>query len=240
MLRYQTWSPWSCSRMWPFCSLPNRSIPLNLLFSIAARSSGESSSVLEDPRVVQVVINARASGDDAALVDADPAGIPLAGGFLDTWRHLPGRTRWTCRRRQHVVERRSLPMRADLRVRMPLVIDLLVLMADGAGLVLENEVLQAAVAARRDLPFPCQVEQIVGLTGDDVALAPCVLAVPGGKHQESVGDRPARAGGIRFLVEAPAGQRLAIEQPDGRAAGVRRRRRPRLVGACGHDEGGGD
>ena len=197
MLRYQTWSPWSCSRMWPFCSLPNRSIPLNLLFSIAALQLGRIELVLEDPRVVQVVIHARASGDDAALVDADPAGVPLAGWFLDTRGHLPGRTRWTCRRRQHVVERRRLAVGADFRVGVPLVVDQLVFVADGRIPVLENEVLQAAVAARRDLPLPGQVEQIVGLGGDDVARAARVLAVPGGKRQESVGDRPARAGGIR-------------------------------------------
>src|SRR5262249_57596789 len=44
ILRYHTWSPWSWTRMWPFCSLPKRSMPLNLLFSIAARVAGESRS----------------------------------------------------------------------------------------------------------------------------------------------------------------------------------------------------
>ena len=71
-------------------------------------------------------------------------------------------------------------------------------------LVLENEVLQAAVAARRDLPLPGQLEQIVCLAADDVACAACVLAVFRRKHEHAVGDRPARAGGVRLLVETPA------------------------------------
>ena len=36
MLRIQTRSPWSCRRMCPFCGLPKRSMPLNLLLSTAA------------------------------------------------------------------------------------------------------------------------------------------------------------------------------------------------------------
>src|SRR3990167_1560653 len=39
-LRNQIWSPWSCSRMCPSCTVPNRSMPLNLLLPIAARRAG--------------------------------------------------------------------------------------------------------------------------------------------------------------------------------------------------------
>jgi hypothetical protein len=126
--------------------------PLELAFSIAARVPAVES--YEDPRVAGR-IHARASGDDVAGRDADPAGVPLAGWLLDTRGQLPGGTRWTCRGRQHVVERRSLPMRADLRVRMPLVIDLLVLMPDGAVLVLEQKY-SGHCCRRRDLPLPGQ------------------------------------------------------------------------------------
>src|SRR5688572_19252399 len=44
ILRYQMASPWSCSRMWPFCLVPNRATSLNLLSCTAAYNAGLSNS----------------------------------------------------------------------------------------------------------------------------------------------------------------------------------------------------
>ena len=84
---------------------------------------------------------------DVLALDDHLAGVPL-----------PCRLDRTIVRREDVVERRGLAVRTDLRVRVPLVVDHLVFVADGGILVLEDEVLDAAVAPLGDLPLPAQVE----------------------------------------------------------------------------------
>ncbi len=209
MFRYQTLSPWSCRRMWPFCSLPNRATSLNLLLAIAPRRSAESSSVLEHAGVVEIVVDANAAGYDAARVHADLAHVPFAGGFLDRLEHRRGHAD-----RQDVVERRGLAVRPDLRVGMALVVDLLVLVADRRVHVLQHEILQPAVAALAHAPFPAQLEAIEGRGGDDVALATRVLAIAGIDRQQPVHHFPSRADRVGALVGAPAVERRAVEEED--------------------------
>jgi hypothetical protein len=150
---------------------------------------------------------------------------------------LPRRLERPIVRRHDVVERRGLAMRADLRVGMPLVVDQLVLVADGIGPVLEHEVLHAAVAALRDLPFPAEIELLEGLGADDVLPALRVSLAGGGGGQHAVLDTPAGAGRIGFVVASPSIQRLAIEEldPARLAVAVRFRR-----GLRGERDGGDD
>src|SRR5215203_4901600 len=91
-------------------------------------------------------------------------------------------------------------------------------MADRAVAILEYKVFQAAVAPLGNLPLPRQVEQIVGVGGDDVALAARVLAVLRRQHQHAVSNRPARPAGVGLLVDSPAVQGLAVEERERRFA----------------------
>jgi hypothetical protein len=170
--------------------------------------------VLEDLLAVQPVL-------DVAAVRADFADVPFAGRLDRTLVRL-----------QHVVERGGLAVRANLGVGVPLVVDDLILVADCRALILEDEVLHAAVGARRRLPFPAQVEVVVHLRADDVARAARVLAVVGRQRQRAVLDLPARLAGVGLLVAPPAGEGLPVEQ-----------RRPGAVGGpgsvCGLRLGGG-
>ena len=84
------WSPWSCRRMCPFCSLPNRATPLNLLSSIAARRARLSSWYSS-------TFTPFSQCSTPGPVDDDPARVELAGGL-----HRP------VRRGEDVVERRGL------------------------------------------------------------------------------------------------------------------------------------
>jgi len=113
---------------------------------------------------------------------------------------------------EHVIERRRLPLRSHLGIRMTLVVDELIFVTDGGIQVFEHEVLHAAVAGLRNPPLPRQLELLVGARRNDVARASRILAVVGRKRQESVLDLPPRAGGVRFLVAAPAVEALAVEQ----------------------------
>src|SRR5688572_19955002 len=103
-------------------------------------------------------------------------------------------------------------MRTDLRIGMFRVVDDLILVADGRVLILEHEVLHPAVGARRGFPFPAQVEVVVGLSRDDVAGTTGILAIVGWQGQRAVVDLPARLAGVGFLVTAPSGERLAVEE----------------------------
>ena len=93
--------------------------------------------------------------------------------------------------RQHVVKRRGLPMRADLRIRMPFIVQHLVLVTDRRVAILEHEVLEAAVASWRDLPFPRQFEDVVRLSGDHVERAARITAACGIDGECSIFDLPA-------------------------------------------------
>ena len=75
MLRYHTWSPWSCRRMWPFCGLPKRSMPLNLLFSMAASDRRAAELVLEHALSVQPVLDVACRGRRCAWCSISPAGL---------------------------------------------------------------------------------------------------------------------------------------------------------------------
>ena len=120
-------------------------------------------------------------------------------------------------------------MRPDLRVGMALIVYQLVLVADGRVLILEDEVLEAAVAAFRYPPLPRQLEAVVGRGRDDVALAARIGSVAGIDGQESFFDAPPRARGVRLLVAAPAVERFPIEEQ--RPAGLLLLRRELIDGA---------
>src|SRR5262245_21562358 len=150
--------------------------------------------VLEHLLAVQVVLDVQGADDHFARVP------------------LPCRLHRTVVRRHHVVERARLPVRTDLRVGVALVVDHLVLVADGGGLVLEHEILDAAVASLRDLPLPAQVELREGVGGDDVALTLGVPLAGLRDRQQPALDLPARLFRVGFLVAAPALQCLAVEE----------------------------
>src|SRR5689334_6025580 len=150
--------------------------------------------VAEDLGAVQPVLDVVAADDDAA-------GVPLARGLQGA---VGGG--------HDVVERRRLPVRPDLGVGVPLVVDQLVLVADRAVAVLEHEVLQAAVAALRDAPVPRQLELPVRLGGDDVTRTARVGLVARGEAEEAVLRDPARAGGIGALVAVPAVEAGPVEE----------------------------
>jgi hypothetical protein len=103
-------------------------------------------------------------------------------------------------------------VRPDLRVGVPLVVDHLVFVTDGARLVLHHEVLEAAVAPFGDLPLPFDVELIVGGVGDDVLGAAGVPGLAGGERDDPVLDFPEGPGRVGLLVATPAVQGLAVEQ----------------------------
>ncbi len=129
--------------------------------------------VLQHASAVQVVLDCRP-------VRHDPALIELTGG--------PDRTILSG---EDVIERRRLPMRADLRVGVPLIVDELVLVADGRIQVLEDEVLQAAVAALGDPPLPRQLEPVELSRRDDVALPTRVFPRAGTDGQQPLFNAPA-------------------------------------------------
>src|SRR3954471_7360503 len=181
--------------------------------------------VLEHLLAVEDVLDVRAADDHFA-------GVPLAGGV-----HRP------IVRREDVVQRRGLTVRADLRVGVPLVVYQLVLVPDRRGLILEHEVLDAAVAALRDPPFPSQVELIVGLCGDDVALTLGVAGAGLRDGEHPVLHLPAGVRRVGLLVAAPAVEGLAIEELHPAAfraipaRPLRRLRRQRDEGRAGEQDG---
>ena len=176
--------------------------------------------VLQHLRAVQVVLDGLAVRDHAALIPlAGRAERPILGG-------------------KDVVERGRLPVRSDLRVGVALVVDQLVLVADGRVLILEDEVLEAAVAAFRYTPLPGQLEAVVGRGRDDVALTARIGPVAGIDGQQSIFDAPPRAGGVRLLVAAPAVERFPIEQQ--RPAGLLFLRRQLIDGVSRGLLGDGD
>ena len=140
---------------------------------------------LRDGRLERRAVRARRTGPWCHSASARRS-MPLTHDAA----HVPfaGRLQRPIRCGEHVVERRRLPLRSDLRVGVPLVVDHLVLVADGRVHVLEDEVLHAAVAAQRDLPVPGQLEVIVGLRRDQIARAARVLAVVLGEREHAVLD----------------------------------------------------
>jgi hypothetical protein len=97
---------------------------------------------------------------------------------------------------------------------MPLVVDDLILVADGRVAVFEDEILDAAVAARRDLPVDHELELFEGVLRDDVALAVRVFPVVRRKRERTVLRLPAGVRGIGFFVSAPPVERVTIEEQD--------------------------
>ena len=114
--------------------------------------------------------------------------------------------------RKHIIERSRLTVRTDLRVGVTVVVYELVLVTDGRVLILEDEVLEAAVAALRNAPLPGELEAVEGGGRDDVALAAGVGAVAWIDGQESVLDPPPRAGCVRLLIAAPPVEGLPVEE----------------------------
>src|SRR5688572_2190437 len=84
---------------------------------------GRLELILQHFRAVQPVLDGLAPHDDPRKVE------------------FAGRLDRAVRGRQDVVERRRLPLRAQLRIRMPLVVDDLVLVADRRVAILQHEVL---------------------------------------------------------------------------------------------------
>src|SRR5205814_4892520 len=123
-----------------------------------------------------------------------------------------GLERLVRRRRDGVVERRGGAVGPDLRVGMPLVVDHLVLVRDRPAAILGDEILDAAVAAGRDLPLEAEIEVVEGVDGDDVAAALRVLTAAGLVDQPAILHDPAGRRKRRFLEAAPAGGRLTVEQ----------------------------
>ena len=95
---------------------------------------------------------------------------------------------------------------------MPLVVYELVLVADGGWQVLEDEIFQPAVAAFGNAPLPRQVEPVELDRCDDVERATRIAAVAGIDRQQPVFDLPPCAGGVGFLVAAPAVERLPVKE----------------------------
>jgi len=92
------------------------------------------------------------------------------------------------------------------------VVDHLVLVRDRAAAIFGHQVLDAAVAARRDLPLELEIEIVEGVDRDDVAAALRIL--PGGlpMFQPAIFDNPAAIRKRGLLEAAPAFGRLAVEQ----------------------------
>jgi hypothetical protein len=143
------------------------------------------------------LLHVRSAHDDARV-------IPLA----DRVKHL-GRDR-----RNQVIQTagRAIAVASRLRVRVEVVVDDLVFEADAGPprlhQVLGDEILDARVAARSDLPIDAQLEVVVLVRRDDVAAARPLA----GRLQTTVRDRPAviRKGGA--VKPAPAIRRGAVEQ----------------------------
>src|SRR6185295_6570087 len=102
---------------------------------------------------------------DVGAVDDDAAGVDLAGG-LDRFVGGSG---------NRVVKRCGLAVRPDLRVRVPHVVDDLILVRDRSAPILGDEILHTAVRAGRDLPFELEIEIIERLDRDDVAAAGAIF-----------------------------------------------------------------
>ncbi len=203
--------------MKPFCSLPKRAMSLNLLFAMAARRAGLSSSYCSTLRAVQIVLDRRAVRDDPALVE------------------LAGRLQRTILSGQDVVERGRLTVRSDLRVGMPLVVDELVLVADGRVADPRGRNTSGRCCRLRRSATPTSARTGRTCRRDDVELAARVVAVAGIDGQQPVFDLPPRAGGVGLLVAAPAVESLAVEEQ--RPAGLLLLRRELVL--CGSGGAGG-
>ena len=87
-------------RMCPFCGVPNRATSLNLLAAIAAFSAGEPSSYVSTLLAVQPVLDVRTLDGDLRCCSTRRRAC--------SGRFSAG---------EHVIQRRGLALRADLRVR---------------------------------------------------------------------------------------------------------------------------